>query len=92
MNDNGMVPCAHCGEMINKRARACPYCGSDERTGWSDQTYLDTIDLKDDFDYDSALENEFSGGKKSVAWWKSWTVITGAVILLIFLILILVQI
>ena len=89
MKEDGMIPCPHCGEMIKRSARACPHCGSDEQTGWSDQTYLDGIDLADDFDYDSALENEFSGGKKRHSRWKSWTTITGIIVLLLFLIMIL---
>ncbi len=57
-----MVACPNCGEQIKRNAAACPHCGSDERTGWSDATYMDGIDLLDDVDYDSMVESEFGGG------------------------------
>ncbi|HQF38789.1 MAG TPA: zinc ribbon domain-containing protein [Opitutaceae bacterium] len=37
--------CPACGEPVPAGARACPHCGSDERTGWSEETYLDGVDL-----------------------------------------------
>ena len=56
---NKKVPCPYCGEMINKSAKACKYCGSDEQTGWSSSGYMDGIDTPDTFDYDEMLEKEF---------------------------------
>jgi hypothetical protein len=29
-------PCPQCGARVPLKALACPECGSDERTGWSD--------------------------------------------------------
>jgi uncharacterized membrane protein YvbJ len=78
------IPCPHCGEQINKNAKACPFCGSDEQTGWSDRTYLDSIDIDDDVDYDELVRNEFP--EKSAAPKKrSWIVVAGAVVLLCFI-------
>jgi len=37
--------CPNCGEPVPAGAAACPHCGADERTGWSDETYLDGVDL-----------------------------------------------
>ena len=34
-----MKVCPFCGEMIDDKAKACPACGSDEHTGWS-QPYM----------------------------------------------------
>jgi hypothetical protein len=77
-------PCPHCGEYIKKNALACPFCGSDEKTGWSDQTYLDNIDLGDDVDYDELVRNEFPG--KSAAPKKiPWIAIAGAIVLFCFI-------
>ncbi len=48
---SGFVPpgdCPNCGEEVPAGAAACPGCGADARTGWSDETYLDGIDLADD--------------------------------------------
>ncbi len=73
MSQNSMVPCPYCGELIKEKAKVCSHCGSDEQTGWSDQTHLDGIDLNDDFDYDELVSKEFSTMKKSIPWWKSWT-------------------
>lgn len=40
--------CPNCGEYVPPGAPACPHCGADEHTGWSEETYLDGIDLPDD--------------------------------------------
>ncbi|MCX6955243.1 MAG: zinc ribbon domain-containing protein [Verrucomicrobia bacterium] len=41
--------CANCGAEIPRRARACPACGADERTGWRETTdsVYDGLDLPD---------------------------------------------
>lgn len=46
--------CPNCGEPVPAKARSCPECGSDENTGWSEQTYLDGVSLPyaDDDDED----------------------------------------
>ncbi len=56
--------CIYCGNQIPADANACPYCGSDEETGWSEETYMDGVDLDDGFDYEEAIEREFGEGKK----------------------------
>lgn len=52
------VACPHCGERIRKDAKSCRHCGSDDRTGWSEATYLDGIDLPEEGDYEDGLERE----------------------------------
>ncbi len=52
------VACPHCGEKIRKDAASCRHCGSDDRTGWSEATYLDGIDLPEEGDYEDGLERE----------------------------------
>jgi len=37
--------CPNCGEPVPAGAEACPHCGADERTGWSEETYLDGVEL-----------------------------------------------
>ena len=72
------VACPHCGERIARAAKSCRHCGSDERTGWSEATYLDYADLPGEDDYSEGLEREgfraprpgagrwFAGGVASV--------------------------
>ncbi len=83
-----MVSCPYCGELIKKSAKACNHCGSDEQTGWSDNTYLDGIDLGEDFNYDELEAKEFFSGKHSISWWKSWKNIMAVVMLLLFIFMI----
>jgi uncharacterized membrane protein YvbJ len=52
------VACPHCGERIERDAKSCRHCGSDDRTGWSDDTYMDGIDLPETGDYEDGLERE----------------------------------
>ncbi len=37
--------CPVCGTEVESRAPACPECGSDKDTGWSDDTIYDGLDL-----------------------------------------------
>ena len=67
--------CPNCGAELPANASACPECGSDEKTGWSDQAYVGGLNLPDEsFDYDEFVEEEF-GKKKarprgiSRLWW-----------------------
>lgn len=69
--------CPNCGVEVPPRARACPGCGADETTGWSDDARYDGLDLPDEkFDYDGFVEREFDGGRRPVPprgiggfWW-----------------------
>tara|TARA_Y100000588_G_scaffold114156_1_gene125294 strand:+ start:2631 stop:2915 length:285 start_codon:yes stop_codon:yes gene_type:complete len=50
-------PCPNCGAEVENNALSCSECGSDERTGWSDDTIYDGLDLPDDaFDENSSSE------------------------------------
>jgi len=58
--------CPICGAEIPDRAKACPECGSDEQTGWSEQAHIDALGLPDEnFDYAEFVEREFGETKKS---------------------------
>jgi predicted nucleic acid-binding Zn ribbon protein len=52
--------CPVCGADVPAHARACPWCGADERTGWNEEmTRYDGMDLPEEaFDYDEALRDE----------------------------------
>jgi len=79
------VPCPHCGELISGKAEACPYCGSDEQTGWSERTYLDGIDVGDEIDYDEMVRSEFPDSAPPIRKKISWKVYVGAIVLFFFL-------
>jgi glutaredoxin len=83
MSPVNTVSCLHCGEQIEKDARACPYCGSDENTGWSENVYLDGIDLPDEESYNDTVENEF-GGKSQGRRQRFWVFVTAFVVLTAF--------
>lgn len=40
--------CANCGAALPARAKSCPECGADERTGWRETDLYDGIDLADE--------------------------------------------
>jgi len=55
--------CPNCGTEVPASAKACPECGSDEQTGWSEEARYDNLNLPDErFDYNDFLRHEF--GKK----------------------------
>ncbi len=39
--------CPNCGAAVRAGALACPVCGSDDSTGWSEETLYDDLDLPD---------------------------------------------
>jgi hypothetical protein len=42
--------CPACGAEVPPRARACPECGADEKTGWNEEaTEYDGLDLPGEF-------------------------------------------
>ena len=55
--------CPHCGALVPPQARACPECGSDEETGWSDRATAQRLNLpEDEFDYAEFVKEEFGPG------------------------------
>ena len=78
--------CPNCGAIVPRGAKACPECGSDEKTGWSDTASADRLGIPDDnFDYGKFVKEEF--GPKTVkprgirwVWW-----VTALALVLLFL-------
>jgi predicted nucleic acid-binding Zn ribbon protein len=57
--------CPVCGAEVPERARACPECGADEKTGWSERARYDELGIPDDsFDYGDFVDREFGGKKR----------------------------
>jgi uncharacterized membrane protein YvbJ len=77
--------CPNCGVEVPRKSKACPECGSDENTGWSEFTYMDTIQAPDENEYLELLNNEFSEKKNTN---KSWIILTGIALLSIIVYLI----
>lgn len=78
--------CPNCGATVPRNAKACPQCGSDEETGWSDATETDGLDLPDEnFDYGEFVKKEF--GKSPVPhgikwyWWVVAVMLVAAFLL-----------
>ena len=78
--------CPNCGAEVPPKARACPQCGSDEKTGWSDDAQTSGLDLPDEkFDYDEYVEREFGNSPKpeglSWFWWLVAVLLLVAIVL-----------
>ncbi len=83
--------CPNCGAEVPRQAHACPECGADEQTGWSERATAQRLDLPDDeFDYDAFVKEEFGvPGKirpRGLSWfWWAVAVLVAAGTLLWFL-------
>jgi len=80
--------CPNCGAEVSPKAKACPQCGSDQKTGWSDEAQTDSLDLPDEkFDYDEYVQREFGGRniKPRGLNWFWWLI---AVLLLVAIVLV----
>jgi len=52
--------CPNCGAAVPRGAKACPECGSDEQTGWSEAAESSGLDLPEEhFDYQDFVQREF---------------------------------
>jgi hypothetical protein len=84
--------CAQCGGDIPRKAKACPHCGADERTGWRESSVYDGMDLPDEA-WDEGDDSNRSGGaaegydpnreKASLPWY--WAAVALALILALVL-------
>ena len=79
--------CPVCGEAVPANAAACPGCGADERTGWSDQTIYDGTGIEDPAEFDHADWLERETGKsvrpRHISWFW-WLAAIGVLALLIW--------
>ena len=56
--------CPVCGDVVPRRAKCCPGCGADEKSGWDEEvTRYDSLDLPDE---DSARNQPKAG--RSLLW------------------------
>jgi len=78
--------CPNCGAEVPRNAQACPECGSDEKTGWSETAYASGLELPGEkFDYDEFVKEEFGTGraKPRGIHWLWW--LTALMLVLAFL-------
>ena len=79
--------CPNCGAEVPRNAKACPACGSDDATGWSEEAHLNSLGLPDEeFDYNEFTEREF-GTKKKVRPYgvrRLWWTVALAIVILFF--------
>jgi len=83
--------CTNCGAEIPPRCRACPACGADDQTGWSEDAQHGGLDFPgEEFDYENFVKDEFGGRqvKPRGLHWFWWLV---ALLLLIAVVLVLVR-
>jgi RNA polymerase subunit RPABC4/transcription elongation factor Spt4 len=69
--------CPVCGAEVPGRAKACPECGADERTGWSDQTIYDGTGIADpddeEFNHDDWMRREgLKPARRTAVQWTWW--------------------
>ncbi len=77
--------CPQCGADLSPGAKACPECGSCEKTGWSEEATASRLGIPDDnFDYEDFTRREFGGESETIPrgiaplW---WAVAVGLIIL-----------
>jgi len=86
------IICPVCGASVPAKARACPECGADEKTGWSRDTIYDATDIDDpeEFDYEDWKRREVEGlaprrTKRQWFWW-GMAIVVLAVLLWLFVV------
>jgi hypothetical protein len=79
--------CPNCGAEVSPNAKACPECGSDEKTGWSDDTVYDGtgIEYPGEFNYDDWKRREVEGRRprrtrRQWFWWVVALLIIGVLL------------
>ncbi|MFQ5686180.1 MAG: zinc-ribbon domain-containing protein [Candidatus Scalindua sp.] len=70
--------CPNCGAEVTVKALSCPECGSDEKTGWSEDTMYDGLDLP-------AFEETRENSSKSMFQNKFLLYIVGIMTILAFI-------
>ncbi|HSQ42946.1 MAG TPA: zinc ribbon domain-containing protein [Fibrobacteraceae bacterium] len=76
--------CPNCGNPLKPGAISCPYCGSDEETGWKNAAlgvHPDVAPFSDE-DYQDASQREFGNSPKDKPKSMPWKEIAVGVVIL----------
>jgi zinc-ribbon domain len=79
--------CPNCNAEVPRNVKACPECGADEKTGWSETAHADRLGLPDEnFDYEEFVKEEFAPNlaKPRGIHWLWW--LTALILIVLFLI------
>ncbi len=79
--------CPNCDSEVPAGAHACPECGADEETAWSQSAHGDRLGIPDadeQFDYGEFVKNEFGEGRRHKGPKAIW-IITAVILLLALL-------
>ena len=84
--EHAMAPdtCPTCDAEVPPGARACPECGADEATGWSESAHCDRLGIPDPdavFDHGESVRAEFGGGENKPARLRALWLITAIILL-----------
>jgi hypothetical protein len=74
--------CPVCGSDVPRHAKSCPECGACEKSGWSEDRYLDGLDLPD-YDLTDGRPIERSSGRSGSQTLRQRLWLVVAIILLI---------
>ncbi|HEV2695765.1 MAG TPA: zinc-ribbon domain-containing protein [Verrucomicrobiae bacterium] len=82
--------CPNCGTEVPPKAKSCPECGADERTGWAEDAHVSGLGIEEEkeFDYENFVKEEFGGGTRSpkpqgISWYW-WVTALGLLLLFLF--------
>lgn len=70
--------CPVCGADVPRKAKSCPECGACDKSGWSEDHYLDGLDLPDEDFHRGSLAGRTA---KPTGQQRFWVIVT--VILLV---------
>ena len=77
------MECPHCGAPVPKRAKACPECGSDDRTGWASEEEIGYagVDIPDAYDPDEwEREGERRNTSQGRRFWIILAMVAGFIV------------